>query len=478
MNKFFIYALIIISALIIIFPRNSFCADFTKEEQQWINHVGSLRFSEVEWEPLSYTADFPEYKGIIADYLQILSEVTGIEMVYIQSNTWKEVLDKFAERKIDLIPALALEDKTGSEVVFTEPYISFPLVIATKPDIGFISNTHELNGKLVGVGEGYTSENFLKNNYPEIKLFTTDNVSEGLKLLDKGKIDAFVGHMAVTMDAIKKNRLDLRIAGKTEYIFEHRMGLPPGHEKTAEIFNKVFSEISPEEHNRIYNSWIKMNTETADYSLVWKIMIFAALIIAGIILWNRKLSADKKRFQHLINNLNALKNELELKNIELKELAVTDQLTGIYNRLKLDEALQNEEFRYTRTKKTFGLILMDIDHFKLINDTYGHPAGDTVLVSIANLLLSATRNTDVIGRWGGEEFLIICPETDKTGIKKLAEKLRRTIEDYNFKEISKCTASFGVTIYSEEDNITKLIKRTDNALYSAKNSGRNKVVFD
>ena len=271
--------------------------------------------------------------------------------------------------------------------------------------------------------------------------------------------------------------MDLRIAGKTEYIFEHRIGLPPEHKHTVDIFNKVLSRITPEEHNRIYNKWIKMNTEVIDYSPVWKVLICAVIVITGIIYWNRKLAADKKKFQQLYSDLNALKNELELKNRELNKLAITDQLTGLYNRLELDAVLQNETARYSRSHNPFGLILMDIDNFKLINDTYGHLTGDIVLVSIARLMFESIRNTDIIGRWGGEEFLIICPETDKDGIIELAEKLRKNISSHHFQEVTKCSASFGATIYREKDDIKQLIKRTDEALYEAKKGGRNKAVF-
>ena len=474
-NNILILVLSLLTVFTAVLPHKAFCFDFSEEEKEWINHISSLRFSEVEWEPLSYVNDYPVYRGIVADYLDILSNETGIEMVFVQSSTWQEVLDKFAEKDIDLIPALALEDKIGSEVIFTDPYISFPLVIATRPDIDFISNTNELEGKKVGVGKGYTSYHFLKNNYPDIELVTSDNVTEGLMLLDKGKIDAFVGHMAVVMYVIKKTNLDLRIAGKTEYVFEHRIGLPPGHEKTVSIFNKVLEEITPDIHNSIYNRWIKMDVETTDYSLIWKILLSSVAVITVIFNWNRKLSADKKKFQQLFSDLNTLKNELELKNIELSKLAITDQLTGIYNRLKLDEVLQNEAARYSRSNNSFGLIIMDIDHFKKINDTYGHPAGDRILMTIAQLMQSNTRNTDIIGRWGGEEFLIICPESDEAGIGNLAEKLRKAIESHNFPEAGKYTASFGATLYRETDNIETFIKRTDEALYLAKNRGRNNV---
>ncbi len=102
--------------------------------------------------------------------------------------------------------------------------------------------------------------------------------------------------MAVVKNVINKNNLDLSIAGKTEYVFEHRIGLPEGHEKTIELFNKVLSEITPEEHNRIYNKWIKINIVSTDYSLVWKILFSSIIILSGIIYWNRNLLLRKNRF--------------------------------------------------------------------------------------------------------------------------------------------------------------------------------------
>ncbi|TYT73287.1 transporter substrate-binding domain-containing diguanylate cyclase [Desulfobotulus mexicanus] len=317
----------------------------------------------------------------------------------------------------------------------------------------------------------------MKNNYPAIELITTANVPEGLHLLSRGKIDAFVGHLAVVMDAIRKSGFNLRIAGKTEYVFEHRMGFPPEHANTVAIINKVFKEISPEEHNRIYNKWIRIKMDRTDYSLAWKVLAATGILIFIIAFWNRKLSTEKKRIQQLVNDLNTLKIKLEEKNHALNRLAVTDQLTGLYNRLKLDETFQYEVDRSEKYGHSFGIILMDIDFFKEINDTYGHQTGDRILVSLSDLILANTRKTDIIGRWGGEEFLIICPEIDESGIKKLAEKLQGVIASFDFPEIQKTTASFGVTLYRKNDDIQSLMKRADEALYTAKKSGRNKVVL-
>lgn len=170
--------------------------------------------------------------------------------------------------------------------------------------------------------------------------------------------------------------------------------------------------------------------------------------------------------------------ELKEKNEELKRLAITDRLTGLYNRLKLDESLTYEFERITRSYKPFSLILLDIDHFKKVNDQHGHQTGDIVLVEMAKVLTESIRKTDILGRWGGEEFLIICPETSKEGAKNLAEKLRKTIEGNPFQFMNSLTSSVGVATYRKHDTITNLIERADKALYTAKNNGRNRIEME
>lgn len=161
---------------------------------------------------------------------------------------------------------------------------------------------------------------------------------------------------------------------------------------------------------------------------------------------------------------------------EIRRISIHDNMTGLYNRMKLDESLEYEVKRASRNNEKLGLILLDIDLFKNINDTYGHQVGDSVLIELANLLKSNIRSTDVIGRWGGEEFLIIAPNTDMQGADNLAENIRKEIEHFKFTNAVNVTASFGVTTYSTNDTPDSMIKRADDALYEAKNSSRNCVI--
>ncbi len=159
----------------------------------------------------------------------------------------------------------------------------------------------------------------------------------------------------------------------------------------------------------------------------------------------------------------------------IKELSITDKLTGLYNRLKLDELMliKIEEFR--RYKVDFSIILLDLDNFKSVNDNYGHDVGDYVLQKVGKILKENIRITDIVGRWGGEEFIIICNNTNLENSKILAEHIRKTIEETNFDKVGNKTTSLGLAQFNENDDVKTIFKRADDALYDAKTTGKNKV---
>lgn len=183
-----------------------------------------------------------------------------------------------------------------------------------------------------------------------------------------------------------------------------------------------------------------------------------------------------KSINIFINKLHKSHQELSAAKKELEGLYVTDRLTNVYNRVKIDEIIEMELKKKKRYDHTFSIILIDVDYFKIVNDTYGHLVGDTILKEFAAILKENVRNTDYVGRWGGEEFIIICPQTDINGASSLAEHLRGQIEESDFTTAGKKTASFGVAVCSEEDNLQSLIDNADKALYRAKKGGRNQVV--
>lgn len=179
----------------------------------------------------------------------------------------------------------------------------------------------------------------------------------------------------------------------------------------------------------------------------------------------------------VIDELNQANKELEKTKIELEILASTDKLTGIYNRTKLDDLFNNEIDRCQRYKNNFGCAILDIDHFKQVNDTYGHLVGDQVIKDISNLINNNIRKSDIFGRWGGEEFVLILPQIDSHNMFIYLEKLRVLISNYSFKQVGTKTISIGATLYQVNDTVDSITKRADDALYQAKEQGRNNVVL-
>ncbi len=429
---------------------------FTAEEEAWLEQKPRMVFSEVNWKPLSDVDSFPEYHGIIADYLQVIHERTGIQFEFEKSDTWVEVLKKFADDEIDLIPAMSISDMIGAEVALTEPYVTFPLVIVSRNDTDLVAIVSALNGKKVGVGEGYTSYFYLKHNYPDIILEQTRDVPEGLKMLENGDIDAFVGHIAVVVHAINEKKLDLRISGFADYKFEHRIGIHPDNTLALSVIDKVILSMTPEDHSKILNRWFNLEVSKFDYSIVWYGLGFIVLI-SGFFLYRYRL----------ISRVNE----------QLVRIASTDDLTGLANRKRINEYIKECEYRSTRATSSYrySLILIDLDNFKLINDQYGHDVGDQVLIRFARILNDFTRKSDLVARWGGEEFLIVCDNTDLKEASGIAEKLRLLTSSEQFPMVSGVTASFGVIEHIPGESRGAEFSRVDQKLYEAKRSGKNRV---
>jgi diguanylate cyclase (GGDEF)-like protein len=174
-----------------------------------------------------------------------------------------------------------------------------------------------------------------------------------------------------------------------------------------------------------------------------------------------------------VEKLSAARTRAELLQLE----ATTDALTGIANRRRLDDELQRLIARARRYGHPLSAVLVDLDHFKAINDTLGHDVGDRVLVATVERLLAGVRGSDLLGRWGGEEFLLLAPDTDHPSACGLAERCRRELVDVPvLADGSPVTASFGVATLAADDDARALMRRADLALYAAKSEGRDRVV--
>ena len=208
-------------------------------------------------------------------------------------------------------------------------------------------------------------------------------------------------------------------------------------------------------------------SQLKNFDSIYDMFLFLLFIIIGYILVFVGI--------YSASQIVSMKYDME----QLDLISKTDPLTGLYNRRYIIGKLENELEDYKKTKNNFSIILADIDHFKYINDTFGHNFGDQVLKSISKNLLATVQDKGIVSRWGGEEFLILLPETNILPAKKLAENIRQSIQNeiiiYDDSPVS-VTLTLGVTFNKDFETIDDTIRNSDNALYSGKNNGRNCVV--
>lgn len=188
-------------------------------------------------------------------------------------------------------------------------------------------------------------------------------------------------------------------------------------------------------------------------------------------LYQKELKEANEEIQDKVMKLTSAQNQL-------KQLSVTDDLTSLYNRRGAYKHLEAEIEKTRESRKSFMIFLIDIDHFKKINDHYGHHGGDSVLIRVCSVMKESIREMDFLSRWGGEEFLLLLPGTDSSEGKKAAEKIRKSIEEtvtlYEGRTIH-VTITLGGCLYKPGDNLTRCIEHADRALYSGKALGRNRV---
>lgn len=431
---------------------------FTEEEKAYIAKVGAIRMCvDPDWVPFERINEQGKHEGIAADLVQLVAQRVGLRIELYPVKNWEASL---AASKSGLCQITSFLNQTPARdkwLKFTDPIFFDQNIIVTREEHPYIGDLKWLHDKTVALPRGTMVEERIRSEYPELRIITTGSEPEAIALVSERKADMTVRSLIVAAYAIKKEGLfNLKISGQIpEFTNRLRIGVIHSEPVLRDILDKGVQTITPQEREAVTNQHVAINVQRGiDYTLVWQIILIGSLVIAVVVYWNRKL--------HKLNR-------------ELERLSVTDKLTGLANRQKIDQELDSEFLRCIRFGQPFSIILLDIDDFKAVNDTHGHQVGDQVLVEIAKLLQTHIRKTDFVGRWGGEEFMVICTQTDLSGAIKLAEHLRKLIEACPLPVVAHKTSSFGVAAYQSGDHANTLVSRADGALYEAKHRGRNRV---
>lgn len=412
------------------------------------------------------------HSGISSDYYTLFEKVLSAKFKLVKTENWNESITYVKEGKCDMI-ALGMETYERKKYLnFTSNYLNVPLVVATTVDVPFINHILDLQGKKIGIIKGDAFVKILRQKYPSLNLVEVENIKEGLEKVKNGKLFGYIDTLAsIGYEFQQKYFGELKIAGKIDETLKLSMAVVKDDKTLLNILQKTIDSLTNEIHREIFNKWLPIKYEKGvNYDLVWRVALVSLVFILLVVYWNRKIIKTNKL-------LAKAQKDIEDKNKELEKLATTDKLTNLYNRRKIEELLELEINRNERFGHNFGLAIIDIDKFKEVNDTFGHQTGDKVLEEFATILNTNRRKTDFVGRYGGEEFVIICPESDLEGTLKLMESIKNKISEYPFYKVKNKTASFGVSISKKEDTVKSILNRADIALYNAKNSGRNRIEY-
>jgi polar amino acid transport system substrate-binding protein len=444
---------------------------FNQEELAWIEEHPLIKVAAHEdYQPFEYV-DAMEHRGMVPAYLDILEKKIGVRFQVEKSYSCLQIKKKIRSKELDMLGlSISRADQT-QYVNYTKPYLSFPVSIITRNNVSYLHDPRQLKGKKVVVTDGSITQELLSGKYPQIDLVGVPTIDEGLKMVSYGDAFAFLENIATSSHYIKENGLsNLKVSGDMGYHLELAMAVRKDWPEFTSILQKAMDSITEKEKDQIYSQWLFFNPEQEiDYYLVIKIIggsiVLLLIPIVWVILLRNQIIKRKK-----------VEKELKEAVKKTTKLSLTDTLTGISNRLYIDQFLEEEIQRSQRYGNDLSIILIDIDNFKSVNDQYGHIIGDKVLIDMAGIISPMIRKTDVFGRWGGEEFLIICTETDLNTAVKIAEGIRAKIDAYDFKEVGSKTVSMGVTAFIPNDTIVSIVSRADKALYSAKKNGKNRVV--
>lgn len=434
----------------------------TEREQAYVAARNPVTFCvDPDWWPFEVIDQMGHHVGIGADLLALTTERVGLPLRLHLTRTWEESLAASLAGKCDLMSFLNRTPDREEWLIFTEPLLIDPNVLITREEHPFIADLAAQSGKTIALPAGTAMLERVKRDFPGMTVIQTSSEEEALRLVNERKADMTLRSLIVASHTIKKEGwFNLKISGQMPgYDNLLRIGVSKSEVTLRNLLNKGVATLTAQDRARTVDRHVALNVVTGvvtDYTLVKWLAALMAVAGATSLWWMRKLN---------------------LLNAKLKHLSVTDELTGLTNRHGLDKAFQAELERVHRYRRPMSIILLDIDHFKPINDDMGHLMGDKVLVAFARLLQSGARQVDTVCRWGGEEFLIICHETPPDQALELAERLLQAVRQHTFPCGRPVTTSAGVACAQEGDTVVSLEARADAALYQAKTTGRDRVCW-
>lgn len=441
--------------------------DLSVQEKRYLYEHSRVRICvDPSWQPLDFIDDRGRHSGLSADLIGTLAKRLGTSIELVPTASWRESLAVIREGGCDIIPLMNETKASSNYLNFTRPYFDFATVIVTNKDTSFVNDYSELHGKKVALQSSFFITEYVEEHHPEIQIVEVENTREALKLLNDQDVYATIDGLPAVVNTIEAQGLEnVKIAGSVPQQNKVKLGVTQRSPMLLSIFDKAVGSLTEQEKVSFYWKWLNIDTEKPAVSRAMIIGVFSIFALFVLFLLWRQLAANRRT------------KDLKALNRQLEHHSTIDHLTQVLNRRAIEKLLHAEIEKSNLIALPLTLVIFDIDHFKNINDTFGHQMGDKVLKDLARNVSRLLRQTDYFGRWGGEEFIVIIPGAEASGCLALVEKVSKCIAQLDFGFDHHVTASFGVGQLEAKENVATFISRVDTYLYEAKEQGRNRIVL-
>ena len=432
--------------------------DLTREEKAWLAEHKEITVGvKHSWKPVEFVSEKKKFRGFTMDYLHALEPELGVRFKMFN-------IDENSTKQADILSSVANPNIVDSKkYLLTDPILKFSYAIYVHKDDKNINKIEDLNEKRVAIfGRGQLA-NLLSKDFSYINLIKTDVIEEAFNEIDNGNSDAYIGNeMVVDYEANLQGISFLKKVGYAPIETELTMAVRSDWPILQSILNKSFIALEPRK-NEILNNWdmsLFKKTSKLVYLTATLFVLMVGVTLFRAYVLKQKLKAQSIRAQQ-----------------QIWHQAHYDLQTNLPNRMMFNKDLELETKSARRNNKLFGLIYIDLDSFKEVNDQHGHTVGDLLLMQVGKRLQHCVRSTDKVYRLGGDEFTIILTDLDDhTFIEKTAMRLVKTLSDtFEINQLTiNITSSIGSTVFPYDAiDAETLIKNSDMAMYEAKKHGKN-----
>ncbi|HCD15605.1 MAG TPA: GGDEF domain-containing protein [Shewanella sp.] len=423
--------------------------------------------------------DQGKHVGISSGFLELIEEQTDWQFQLVPTDSWQQTLAYLKQQRCVFTTMLNYTPRRAEFLYFSDIYSRSPNVLVSRREQPFLQNMEQVGDRSLAIPRGYRLLDYVRQNYPKIRIILAETEQQGLEMVSSGEADLFIGSMYSINARIQQSGLfNLKIAAWAGPEEQFRMAVTENSKWMLPELNRLLAQISDDYRARLYRQWSNIAVlKQTDRGLTWQLLVVVTLVFGALLARYRWISKYNRELTAKNQQLEKLRNQLLETNRELEFISTHDPLTKLYNRHYFHRHFAPEH-RSDAMQGHTSLIVIDIDFFKDINDRHGHSVGDSILSDLASLLMEGAREIDLVARWGGEEFMIVCPDTDCVQARHLCERLASAMTVYPFSAGVRLSCSFGLTELKPGESIWSAFDRADQALYRAKSEGRNRICCD